>query len=94
MNIKRIILEEAEEFEWIKKISDKWKPKEGDKFICKPGFNRNPMSDDYGGAAYVVGRVYTIDSIREGYFDGDTIFYVLEDENRNGVYKKATEPYF
>jgi hypothetical protein len=90
MNIKRIVREEIEDFEWIESISGEWEPKVGDQFICKPGFSRDYMSNNYGGAAYIEGRVYTIESISSG--NNDLVLFTVED--RNGVYKKATEPYF
>ncbi len=97
MNLRKIIKEEVNDFEdlnWIDKVSDKWEPKVGDKFICKFGFSRWYGDNNYGGAAYEYGRVYTIKSISLSRNDGDTVFFTVEDENGNGVYKKATEPYF
>jgi hypothetical protein len=90
MNLKRIIREEIEDFEWIESISGEWEPKVGDQFICKPGFSRDYMSNNYGGAAYIEGRIYTIESIEEGTYD--LILFTVE--NGNGVFKKAAEPYF
>ena len=63
MNLGKIIKEEINDFgdlNWINGISDKWEPRIGDKFICKPGFNKKIWSDYYGGAAYEAGKVYTI----------------------------------
>ena len=100
MNLHRIIKEEVNDFEdlnWIDKISDKWDPKVGDKFICKPGFDTSPSSYYYGGAAYIPNKVYTIQSILKSRFgdsDGKSVLYTVEDEFNNGVYKKAAEPYF
>lgn len=102
MNLSRIIKEEVNDFEdlnWIDKISDKWEPKAGDKFICKPGFKRlsdyDYHPDRYGGAAYIPGKIYTIDHIGPHYTDDDhMVLFTVEDENNNGVYKKAAEPYF
>lgn len=102
MNLRRIIKEEVNDFEnlnWIDKISDKWVPKAGDKFICKPGFKRlsdyDYHPDRYGGAAYIPGKVYTIDHIGPHYHDDDhMVLFTVEDENNNGVFKKAAEPYF
>jgi hypothetical protein len=94
MNIKRIIVEEVGEFEWIKNISDEWEPNIGDKFICKPGFTRDYMSDKYGGAAYVEGRVYTIHDVSINYDNDDhTVLFTEEYPHHHGVYKKASEPY-
>ena len=98
MNLRKIIKEEVNDFEdlsWIDKISDKWGPKVGDKFICKPGFSRSAVSHEYGGAAYIPGKVYTIQSIVKneiGDYDGNTVLFTTG--NGNGVYKKAAEPYF
>lgn len=95
MNFKKIIKEEVDEFDWAREIEPKWEPQVGDKFICKPGFNRNSMSDYYGGAAYVEGKVYTIYRITPDiHNDDNVILWGKEDEDNNGVYKKATEPYF
>ena len=95
MNLKKIIKEEVDEFDWAREIEPKWEPQVGDKFICKPGFNRNAMSDYYGGAAYVEGKVYTIYRITPDiHNDDNVILWGKEDEDNNGVYKKATEPYF
>ena len=98
MNLGKIIKEEINDFgdlNWINGISDKWEPRIGDKFICKPGFNKKIWSDYYGGAAYEAGKVYTIYRITPDLDDDDyTIFWGEEDENSNGVYKRATEPYF
>jgi hypothetical protein len=87
--------ESQDDFDWIKNISDEWEPKVGDKFICKPGFRGDIFSGDivsnnYGGAGYVEGRVYTIESISNGKYD--LILFTVE--NENGVYKAAAEPYF
>lgn len=101
MNLRKIIKEEVNDFEdlnWIDKISDKWVPKPGDKFICKPGFKRlsdyDYHPDRYGGAAYIPGKVYTIDHIGPHYDDDHMVLFTVEDENNNGVFKKAAEPYF
>jgi len=99
MNLRKIIKEELEDFDWAREIVPKWEPKVGDKFICKPGFNKKIWSDYYGGAAYEVGRVYTIERITPDLDNDDyTILWGEEDENSNGVYKgvykRATEPYF
>lgn len=95
MNLRKIIKEEVDEFDWAREIVPKWEPKVGDKFICKPGFNKKIWSDYYGGAAYEVGRVYTIKRITPDLDNDDyTILWGEEDENSNGVYKRATEPYF
>jgi hypothetical protein len=95
MNIKKIIREEVGGLEWMLNISDEWEPRLGDKFICKPWFNRDYTSKNYGGAAYVEGRVYTIHDISINHDNDDyTVFFTVEDENKNGVYKKAAEPYF
>lgn len=97
MNLSKIIKEEVNDFEdlnWIDKVSDEWNPRVGDKFICKFGFTRWHCDDKYGGAAYEYGRVYTIKSISLSRNDGDTVFFTVEDEDGNGVYKKAAEPYF
>lgn len=97
MNLSKIIKEEVNDFEdlnWIDKVSDEWNPRVGDKFICKFGFTRWYGDDKYGGAAYEYGRVYTIKSISLSRNDGNTVFFTVEDEDGNGVYKKAAEPYF
>jgi hypothetical protein len=95
MNLKKIIKEEVDEFDWAREIEPKWEPQVGDKFICKPGFNRNSMSDYYGGAAYVEGKVYTIYRITPDIHNDDyVVLWGKEDEDNNGVYKRATEPYF
>ena len=98
MNLGKIIKEEINDFgdlNWINGISDKWEPRIGDKFICKPGFNKKIWSDYYGGAGYEAGKVYTIYRITPDLDNNDyTIFWGEEDENSNGVYKRATEPYF
>jgi len=97
MNLRKIIKEEVNDFEdlnWIDKVSDKWEPKVGDKFICKPGFTRSSTSHEYGGAAYNPGQIYTIKSIALNPNDGDTVLFTEEHEYNNGVYKKAAEPYF
>jgi hypothetical protein len=94
MNLKKIIKEEVDEFDWAREIEPKWEPQVGDKFICKPGFNRNSMSDYYGGAAYVEGKVYTIYRITPDLDDDNVVLWGKEDEDNNGVYKRATEPYF
>jgi len=86
-----------DDFSWINDISDKWEPKVGDKFICKNGFSRvsRSINPEYGGAAYKPGKIYTIKSIAPNTFhDDETVFFTEEDEHNNGVYKKATEPYF
>jgi hypothetical protein len=95
MNIKRIIREEIEGLDWMLNISDEWEPRLGDKFICKPGFSRDYMSNNYGGSAYIEGRIYTIHDISINHDNDDnTVLFTLEDPNHNGVYKKAAEPYF
>jgi hypothetical protein len=95
MNLKKIIKEEVDEFDWAREIEPKWEPQVGDKFICKHGFNRNSMSDYYGGAAYVEGKVYTIYRITPDiHNDDNVILWGKEDEDNNGVYKRATELYF
>jgi len=94
MNLRKIIKEGLEDFDWAREIEPKWEPQVGDKFICKPGFNRSSMSKYYGGAGYAEGKVFTIEHITTQYDDDDTILWPEEDEDKNGIYKKATQPYF
>jgi hypothetical protein len=82
--------ESQDGLDWIKDVSDEWEPKVGNKFICKPGFSGD-IGNNYGGAGYVEGRVYTIESISNGKYD--LILFTVEMDG-HGVYKAAAEPYF
>jgi hypothetical protein len=87
MNLKKVIKENLDDLQWIRDIVGQTF-NIGDTVICKPGFNKMWGSDDYGGAGYKEGRIFTIGKITE---DGEILW--PEPDAPYGVYTKAVELY-
>jgi hypothetical protein len=88
MNLKRIIKEEVNDFEWTQSID---RPIEsGDTVRCLPGFT---TEEDSGGSGYEEGKEFVVESI-DRYEDGDVLWSAWDinrDENSFGVYSRAVE---
>ncbi len=81
MDIRKIILEEVDEFDWIREIDPtkglprNYVPSVGDTLICIPGFMTEEevrasgasvtKNDLYGGAGYKPGKIITVRGIKE-----------------------------
>jgi hypothetical protein len=57
----------------------------GDVVICIDGYSNRRGNDNYGGAGYSAGSVFTISDITDGILWGNEISY--------GVYSFAVKPY-
>lgn len=90
MNIKKIIKEEMDDFEWARYTTEEHIPKVGDTVRCKEGYNANPISKTYGGRGYKPNKEFIIRDILEATkFDSRVVLW--PDDGGNGVYAHAVE---
>lgn len=62
------------------------------KIICKKEYNDQ---DHSGGAGYIEGRIYTLDTSKKEFNDrdNDTILWPIDHEKQWGIYKRAVKLY-
>lgn len=106
MDIKKIIKEEMDDMEWIRKIptylSKDHRPKEGSVMICIPGFTKEwdnykydsaSYDPNYGGGGYEKGKIITVKELNRYDGDGDRTV-VWPEEGGHGIYVDALSYYY